>query len=225
MDRPVSTLAQQSQEDRGRTSAGARGGSRPRRARWLIRARWLLGALTWAPFLAWVTWLVLDRRLDLHPWTAGVGVLVLIATWVCAGRHSAGGRVWPMLAAATVVFAVSYSVAARSAAIGGFIVISTLGCALSNSVRGALLSAWAEDLTYVPSYGAIEESVLRNVMLSETAMMPAIAAGRTGKALSSTVVAVAIGLLVGGILSWFVFALVYAVMNVALSLTQKGEVA
>lgn len=192
-------------------------------ARQLTVQRLLLGASTWAPFVAWVAWLLLDVRLDLDPWIAGVGVAVLVALWAIAARTRVGDGLWPMLGAAAVVFAVSYSVAARSAKVGGFIVVSTLGWTLANSVRGALVSVWAADLVGVHSYAQVEDSMLRNVMLGETALMTAIAVGRTGNELGGTAVAVLLGLLVGGILSWFVFALVYWVMNVALSLAYREE--
>ena len=181
-------------------------------------ARWLISTLSWWPFLAWVAWPLWDAQLDLNPWIAAVGALALGANWVYSGWSGARDRVWTALLAATAVFAVSYSVASRSGSVGTFLAVSTSGWALANSAVGGLISAWAADVELVQSYRVAEETALRGVMLSETALVAGIATARIGSNVGSVLLGLAAGVLVGGIIAWFVFALVYATMNLALVL-------
>lgn len=181
-------------------------------------ARWLISTLSWWPFLAWVAWPLWDAQLDLDPWVAAVGALALGANWVYSGWSGARDRLWTALLAAAAVFAVAYSVASRSGSVGTFLAVSTSGWALANSVVGGLISAWAADVDLVQSYRVTEETVLRSVMLSETALVAGITTARIGSSMGSVLLGLAAGVLVGGIIAWFVFALVYATMNLALVL-------
>lgn len=181
-------------------------------------ARWLISTLSWWPFLAWVAWPLWDAQLDLDPWVAAVGALALGANWVYSGWSGARDRLWTALLAAAVVFAVAYSVASRSGSVGTFLAVSTSGWALANSVVGGLISAWAADVDLVQSYRVAEETVLRSIMLSETALVAGITTARIGSSMGSVLLGLAAGVLVGGIIAWFVFALVYATMNLALVL-------
>lgn len=181
-------------------------------------ARWLISTLSWWPFLAWVAWPLWDAQLDLNPWVAAVGALALGANWVYSGWSGARDRLWTALLAAAAVFAVAYSVASRSGGVGTFLAVSTSGWALANSVVGGLISAWAADVDLVQSYRVAEETALRSIMLSETALVAGIATARIGSSVGSVLLGLAAGVLVGGIIAWFVFALVYATMNLALAL-------
>jgi hypothetical protein len=100
-------------------------------------------------------------------------------------------------------------------------VVSTLLWALANSVVGGLVSAWATDSGLIKSYNAAEETVLRSAMFSETAMMAGVATARVGENLVSFLIGLAGGILVGGIISWFVFAMVYATMNVVVTIVRN----
>ena len=185
-------------------------------------ARWVLSTLSWCPFLAWLAWPLWDAQLDLNPWIAAVGALVLVGVWIYSGWCGAHGRLWTILLGALIVFAVSYSVAARSESMGTFLAISTAGWALANSIVGGLGSAWAADVALAGGYRVAEETALRTIMLSETALVAGIATARIGSDVGSVLLGLALGALVGGIIAWFVFALVYAIMNSALVLVH-GE--
>jgi hypothetical protein len=184
----------------------------------LRSARWLLSTLSWWPLLAWVAWPLWDAQLDLNPRVAAVGALALGANWVYSGWSGARDRVWTALLAAAAVFAVSYSVASRSGSVGTFLAVSTSGWALANSVVGGLISAWAADVELIQSYRVAEETALRSVMLTETALIAGIATARIGSNVGSVLLGFAAGALLGSIIAWFVFALVYATMNVFLVL-------
>jgi hypothetical protein len=170
------------------------------------------------PFLAWVTWPFWDTQLDLDPGVAAIGGLALAANWVYAGWSGRRDRLWTTLLAAAAVFAVSYSVASHSGDMGIFLGVSTSTWALTHSVVGGLVSAWAADIDLVRSYRHAEEAALRSVMATEIALVAGITTARVGGNVGSTLLGLAAGALLGSIVAWFVFALVYAAMNVALVL-------
>jgi hypothetical protein len=178
--------------------------------------------LSWWPFLAWVVWPLWDAQLDLHPWIAAVGALVLALIWIYSGWSGARPRGWTAVLRALAVFAFSHSVAARSGDLGAFLAISTITWALANSILGGLTSAWAADVALIGSYRLAEEAALRTVMFSETALVAGVATARIGSNVGSALLGLAAGVLIGGVIAWFVFAIVYAVMNVALVLVH-GE--
>ncbi len=184
--------------------------------------RWVLSTLSWCPFLAWVAWPLCDAQLDLNPSIAAVGALALVAVWIYSGWSGARACLWTTLLGALIVFAVSYSVGARSGSVGTFLTVSTAGWALANSILGGLTSAWAADVALIGSYRVAEEAAWRTVMLSETALVAGVATARIGSGVGSVLLGLAAGALVGGVIAWFVFAVVYAVMNFALVLVH-GE--
>jgi hypothetical protein len=181
-------------------------------------ARWVLSTLSWCPFLAWLIWPLWDAQLDLDPWVAAIGAAGLVAVWIYSGWSGARSRLWITLLGTLIVFAVSHSVGARSGRLGAFLAISTVGWTLANSILGGLTSAWAADVALVGSYRAAEETALRTVMLSETALVAGVATARIGSNVGSVFLGLAAGALIGGVIAWFAFAVVYTVMNVALVL-------
>jgi hypothetical protein len=180
-------------------------------------ARWLLSTLSWWPFMAWVAWPLWDGQLDLNPWIAAVGGLAFIANWVYSGWSGARDRLWTALLAAAAIFAVSYSVAHHSGSVGTFLAVSTSAWAVAHSVVGGLISAWAADVDLVRSYRVAEETALRSVMVTEVALIAGITTARIGNNVGGVLLGLAGGALLGGIIAWFVFALVYATMNLALA--------
>ncbi|MFN2231232.1 MAG: hypothetical protein ACK2VA_15780 [Anaerolineae bacterium] len=184
----------------------------------LSAARWLLSTLSWCPFMGWVAWPLWDGQLELNPWIAAAGGLAFAANWVYSGWSGARDRRWNALLAAGAVFAVSYSVASHAGSIGAFLAISTSAWALAHSVVGGLISTWAADADLVRSYRAAEETILRSVMVTEGALFAGVTTARVGGNVGSALFGLAGGALLGGIVAWFIFALVYAVMNVVLAL-------
>jgi hypothetical protein len=168
--------------------------------------------------MAWVAWPFWDGQLQLNPWIAAVGGLAFAANWVYSGWSGARDQLWSALLAAAAVFAVSYSVASHAGSVAAFLAVSTAAWALAHSVVGGLISAWAADVDLVRSYHAAEETALRSLIVTEGALFAGVTTARVGGTAGSTLFGLAGGALLGGIVAWFVFALVYATMNLTLTL-------
>lgn len=183
----------------------------------MVLARWLTSTLTWGPLVAWVIWLLLDRRLTLSPWVAGASAVALGSGWGYAGWRGIRGVVWTAGLIALAVFAVSYCVAMGSEDIGTFVAVSLLGWGIAHCLLGGLVSLWAAGRARGESYDAAEEGILRTIMVTMMALMSGVTVARIGSRPALVLLGVLTGVLFGVIVAWLVFGVVYAIMNIVLT--------
>jgi hypothetical protein len=185
---------------------------------------WLISTLAWGPLLAWVAWPLLDERLSWHAAVGYSGMVALALNWVYHGRLGVNKGRWPMFVGIAVAFSVSFSVAARSTAIGTFAALSVVVGGLASSIVSALIVVLAVCMVRVPDYGTLEDTILLAAPLIVAAKMAGITAGAIAHNWGSLVLGILAGLGAGTILSVFCLGWVYGAVGIAASWAAKNAV-